>query len=178
MGILRMEQKSKMFDLSLSLKKKEGPLVVTGIDRAEYDNLIRYFMKKSSIKLKDKASHESRLNNTMSTSSRSTRTRKNIKPSTLSNDALANQMNIGMNDEDDAEDEDYNMNEDKNYLQEDDENDDEQYEKITTRMDIERGTSESSDDEKSERRSKKKKKKKKKSKDEDDDMMVESDQDE
>merc|ERR1712129_163888 len=72
---------------------------------AEYDNLIRYFMKKSSIKLKDRALHESRLNNTMSTSSRSTRTRKNIKPSTLSNDALANQMNIGMNDEDDEKSE-------------------------------------------------------------------------
>merc|ERR1712087_599271 len=136
---------------------------VTGIDRAEYENLIRYFMKKSSIKIEGQSLHESRLNNTMLSSSRSTRTGKNIKPSSMSNDALVSQFGGGNVDEDDAEDEDYDMNEDKNYLEEDDENDDEQYEKITTRMDIERGTSESSDDdEKSERRSMKKKKKKSK----------------
>merc|ERR1712151_53617 len=116
--ILRMEQSHniKMFDLSLHLKKKEAPLVFTGIDRAEYENLMRYFMKKGNIKIEGKALHESRLNNTMLSSSRSTRTRKNIKPSSVSNDALLSNFGggQGMNEDDDEEDEDYNMNEDRN----------------------------------------------------------------
>merc|ERR1712154_380229 len=111
-----------------------------------------------------KSFHESRLNNTMLSSSRSTRTRKNIKPSSMSNDALVTQFGAGnVNADDDAEDEDYDMNEDKNYLEEDDMNDDEQYDKITTRMDIEQGGGgdDDDDDEKSEKRKKKKKKKSK-----------------
>merc|ERR1712151_1077090 len=135
--ILRMEQSHniKMFDLSMHLKKKEAPLVFTGIDRAEYENLIRYSMKKSSIKIEGQSLHESRLNNTMLSSSRSTRTRKNIKPSSMSNDALVSQFGGGNVDEDDA--------------------DDEQYDKITTRMDIEQHNEDRNgddDDEKSEKR--------------------------
>merc|ERR1712154_25625 len=112
---------------------------------------------------------ESRLNNTMLSSSRSTRTRKNIKPSNVSNDALMQNFGggNGMNDDDDEDDEDYNMNEDKNYLDEDDQEDDEHYDKITTpitEMDVD--TSE------------RKKKKKKRKKSGDDDMMIASDQDE
>merc|ERR1712228_546301 len=172
--ILRMEQSHniKMFDLSLHLKKKEAPLVFTGIDRAEYENLIRYFMKKANIKIQDKALHESRLNNTMLSSSRSTRTRKNIKPSNVSNDALMSNFGGGQGDDDDEEDDDYDMNEDINYLNEDDAEDDDHYDKITTPMDIESEHSE----EKNKKR--KKKKKKKKNDDDDDDMMIESDQDE
>merc|ERR1712228_915887 len=152
--ILRMEQSHniKMFDLSLHLKKKEAPLVFTGIDRAEYENLIRYFMKKANIKIQDKALHESRLNNTMLSSSRSTRTRKNIKPSNVSNDALMSNFGGGQGDDDDEEDDDY-------------------YDKITTPMDIESEHNE-------EKNKKRKKKKKKKKNDDDDDMMIGSDQDE
>merc|ERR1712228_294829 len=171
--ILRMEQSHniKMFDLSLHLKKKEAPLVFTGIDRAEYENLIRYFMKKANIKIQDKALHESRLNNTMLSSSRSTRTRKNIKPSNVSNDALMSNFGGGQGDDDDEEDDDYDMNEDINYLNEDDAEDDDHYDKITTPMDIESEHNE-------EKNKKRKKKKKKKKNDDDDDMMIGSDQDE
>eukprot|EP00483_Globobulimina_turgida_P013457 UN13481 len=71
----------KMFDLSLHLKKKDQPLIFTGIDRSEYENLMRYFLKKPNIQIQNKAIHESRLSNTMSSSSRRTRTRI-VKPST------------------------------------------------------------------------------------------------
>merc|ERR1712228_1137216 len=127
-------------------------------------------MKKGSIKIEGKALHESRLNNTMLSSSRSTRTRKNIKPSSVSNDALMSNFGggQGMND-DDEEDEDYRMEDDKNYLDEDDEKDDEHYEKITEPMDVEMdGENE---------RKKKKKKHSKEENDEDDDMLIDSDED-
>merc|ERR1712228_748605 len=106
--------------------------------------------KKANIKIQDKALHESRLNNTMLSSSRSTRTRKNIKPSNVSNDALMS--NFGGGDDDDEEDDDYDMNEDINYLNEDDAEDDDHYDKITTPMDLE--------SEHSEEKNKKRKKKK------------------
>ena len=75
-----------MFDLLLKLKKKEQPLIFTGIDRAEYEGLIRYFLSKPNLNVLNKSLHESRLNNTMLSSSRSTRTRKNIKSSAGNND--------------------------------------------------------------------------------------------
>ena len=176
--ILRMEQSHniKMFDLSLHLKKKEAPLTFTGIDRAEYENLIRYFMQKANIKIQDKSLHESRLNNTMLSSSRSTRTRKNIKASNVSNDALMSNFGQGMNDDDDEEDEDYNMNDDRRYLDEDDKEDDEQYAKLTEPMDIE--VHDEEDDDLRKRKKRKKKKSKKSKEENDDDVMIGSDQDE
>eukprot|EP01084_Bolivina_argentea_P043916 80876_1 len=132
--ILRMEQSHtiKMFDLSLHLKKKDQPLVFTGIDRAEYEKLMRYLLAKQNIQIQNKALHQSRLNNTMAASSRSTRTRKNIKASTGNVNIQGFDMN---NDEDDEDDEDYNMNDDEQMLEED-EHMDEDYTNITETMDL------------------------------------------
>jgi len=133
---LRMEQSHtiKMFDLQLKLKKKEQPLTFTGIDRAEYENLIKYFLNKPNLNVLNKTLHESRLNNTMLSSSRSTRTRKNIKSSSSNNnDMIMNNLNIGNIDDSDEDDEDYNMNDDKEMLHEDEQDDDKHYDKITVK---------------------------------------------
>ena len=133
--ILRMEQSHniKMFDLQLKLHSKDQPLTFTGIDRAEYENLMRYFLKKPNLQILNRSLHESRLNNTMLSSSRSTRTRKNIKSSNNNADIVI--PNAG-HDDDDEDDEDYNMDDDQDMLDEDDEEDDHHFDKITEPMDI------------------------------------------
>lgn len=133
---LRMEQSHniKMFDIQLKLRKKEQPLTFTGIDRAEYENLIRYFLSKPNLNVLNKSLHESRLNNTMLSSSRSTRTRKNIKSSVSNINDIKFGGNDMMNmDESDEDDEDYNMNDDKEMLDEDENEDDAHYDKITVK---------------------------------------------
>merc|ERR1712154_284032 len=85
------------------------------------------------LQIQNKALHESRLNNTMLSSSRSTRTRKNIKASS-GNVQINFGNDININDADD--DEDYNMNDDKELLDEDDEDDDQIFEKITEPLDM------------------------------------------
>jgi len=169
--ILRMEQSHniKMFDAQIHLKKSATPLVFTGIGRNEYEHLMRYFLSKPNIHVEGKQMHEARLNNTMLSNSRSTRTRKNIKASSGNLEAV----NFGgFNlDDDDEDDDDYNMDDDKRMLDEDEDHD-AQFDQITEKMTL------SDHDAGEERRKKKKKKKKRHSKEEaGDDAMIDSDED-
>jgi len=171
--ILRMEQSHniKMFDVQILLKKSQTPLVFTGVARAEYEHLMRYFLAKPNITVEGKTLHEARLNNTMLSNSRSTRTRKNIKAST----GAVTDVNFGgINlDDDDEDDEDYNMNDDKRMLDEDDDHD-AAFDAITEKMTL-------SDHEKSEDRKSKKKKKRRKSGEKagkaEEQAMIDSDED-
>lgn len=166
--ILRMEQSHniKMFDAQIHLKKSATPLVFTGIARNEYEHLMRYLLAKPQIFVEGRQMHEARLNNTMLSNSRSTRTRKNIKAST---GAVDNVNFGGINlDDDDADDEDYNMNDDKRMLDEDDDHD-AQFDDITEKMISEDERSGDGKDRKTRSSSssaKKKKKKKRHSKEE------------
>lgn len=153
--ILRMEQSHtiKMFDLQLKLKNREkGTLTFTGIDRTEYENLIKYFLNKPNLHIIDRSIHESRLNNTMLSSSRSTRTRKNIKSSNTNSNDLKQIMRMNIDndnnnlDDEDEDDEDYNMDDDQQMLDEDDQNDDAHFDKITVKDNDEMIDSDQDDD--------------------------------
>mmetsp|Transcript_42031 Transcript_42031/g.69220 ORF Transcript_42031/g.69220 Transcript_42031/m.69220 type:complete len:593 (+) Transcript_42031:67-1845(+) len=128
--ILRMEQGTvRLFDLQLKLRKKETSIVFTGIDRADYEPLMRYFLAKPNIAIVDKSVHESRLSSSMLSSSRSTRTRKNIRASNANADIQLPGGATALDDEDE-DDEDYDMDADKDMLEEDDEADDTHFENI------------------------------------------------
>jgi len=173
--ILRMEQSHniKMFDVSIHLNRSQETKVFTGIDRAEYEKLIRYFMKKVPSALGDRALHEARLNNTMLSSSRSTRTRKNIKASAGGADITFAAKGVNL-DDDDEDDDDYNMDDDAAMLVEDEDHD-AQFEQITEKMLMSDGPE---DDDLDERRRKKKRKKERQRKEQqEDDGMIASDED-
>ena len=55
---------------------KNKPFVFTGIDKVEYDSLVRCFLSKPNVTSADRWLREARVNQSMSMSSRSTRTRK------------------------------------------------------------------------------------------------------
>ena len=174
--VLRMEQSHniKMFDVSIHLNRSQETKVFTGIDRAEYEKLIRYFMKKVPSAIGDRKTHEARLNNTMLSSSRSTRTRKNIKASSGGADISFAAKGVNL-DDDDEDDDDYNMEEDAAMLVEDEDHD-AQFEEITEKMTMSSGPE---DDDEDRRRKKKRKKERhrKKSVEQQDDGMIASDED-
>jgi len=123
--MLRMDHNVKAIDLAIH--QRGARTLFTGIDRKEYEQLIRYFMEKLPSAVHDLKGHEARLNNAMQSSSRSTRTRKNIKPAAGSS--------VGaMDDDEDEDDDDYNMDDDAAMLDEDEDHDAD-YEQITENMD-------------------------------------------
>merc|ERR550539_2070786 len=113
---------------------------------------MQYLMKKVPDAISDHSLHQARMNNKMSSSSRSTRTRKNIKASTGDVSFAAKGVDLEGDDDDD-----YNMEEDANMLVEDEDHD-AQFDEITEKMTMSSGP----EDEEEERKRKKKKKKKRK----------------
>jgi len=172
--MLRMEQSHniKMFDVSIHLNRSQETKVFTGIDRAEYEKLIRYFMKKVPNAIGDRKLHEARLNNTMLSSSRSTRTRKNIKASAGGADISFAAKGVNL-DDDDEDDDDYNMEDDAAMLEEDVDHD-AKFEEITEKMTMSSGPE---DDDVDERKRRKKKKERQRKEKVQEDAMIASDED-
>ena len=104
----------KSFDLLIVLNKNNNQRITfTGIDKSEYKCIVKYILSKESIQVANKSMHLKQINSgSMNESSRKTRTRKNLKRSVQ----IDNQMNI---DDDDDDDDDYDMENDKQMLEED-----------------------------------------------------------
>ena len=138
-------QHATTFDLAICLKRKfkhmhnhnnssnkqpkAKPIIFANINKSEYQRMVKYFLSKPNVALMNKELHAAQVNangkSIMSKSSRSTRTRKNIKPP--SDADLGTIGSIGTvidagdidDDDDDDEDEDYDMQVDANMLKQD-----------------------------------------------------------
>ncbi|ETO25474.1 FACT complex subunit SSRP1 [Reticulomyxa filosa] len=113
----RVNESTKMFDFVVHAKKN-NTMVFNGIDRSDYEPLLKYCLSKNTIRVSDRDFHEKNVAQQMDSASRVTKTRRNLKMSFNSNvDGLIGAG--GATDEED-DDEDYNAKDDADMLAEDD----------------------------------------------------------